>query len=313
MPKIKNMKKNLFIFALLLLFLGNIQAQITQAFGDLLITDSLKLSPLHPWIEVPDSENNLWQIGTPQKPYFNSAYQNNTPILTDTSNFYPISRNDYFEITIPLFDSIWGEVNLSFYHKYDTDTLKDGGIIEISYDNGISWTNIKNDTLHLRFNFINIPQDTLTSAVYGFSGRSNGWEYCELYWQWLMLVKDREPMQNPIIRFRFISDEINTNKEGWMIDHIVFRGYEAYGNLKEFNKNRIQVYPNPTQDFIKISSLDLILDGYQFSLFDLSGKEVLISNISDNQVINIKHLPSGIYFYKLQKGDNIQSGKVIKN
>jgi hypothetical protein len=128
------MKKNLFIFALLLLFLGNIKAQITQAIGDLLITDSLEFSPLHPWIEVPNPETNIWQIGTPQKSFFNSAYQNNTPILTDTSNFYPISRNDYFEIAIPLFDSIWGEVNLSFYHKYDTDTLKDGGIIEISFD-----------------------------------------------------------------------------------------------------------------------------------------------------------------------------------
>jgi hypothetical protein len=150
------MKNIILILALIIFTLSNSQAQITPASGDLLITDTLELSPLHPWIEIPDPSNNIWQVGSPQKSFFNASYQNETPILTDTINTYPIHINNYFQITFPIFDSLYGEVNLSFYHKYDTDSLIDGGIIELSYDGGISWINIKNDIDHFNYNFIKL-------------------------------------------------------------------------------------------------------------------------------------------------------------
>lgn len=306
------MKKFILILVFIIFSLSTIRAQITHALGELLITDTLELNPLHPWIEIPDAANNIWQVGTPQKTFFNAPYQNETPILTDTLNSYPVSVNQYFQITIPLFDHFWGEVNLSFYHKFDTDTLLDGGIIEISYDSGISWTNIKYDTLLMLYNFINIPQDTILGGEYGFSGRSNGWQYTELYWQWLILVKDRFPMENPIIRFRFVSDNIQTNKEGWMIDHIVFRGYRAFGNVDDMTQNNIKIYPNPTFDNIIITSATSFLHDADFILYDLNGKEMCKTTISDNQKIQISHLQSGIYFYKLIYNNEIQTGKIIK-
>lgn len=306
------MKKNILISVFILLYLSTIRAQITPALGDLLITDTLELSPLHSWIEIPNPSNNIWQVGTPQKSFFNASYQNETPIITDTINPYPNSVNQYFQITIPLFDHFWGEVNLSFYHKFDTDTLLDGGIIEISYDSGISWTNIKYDTLLILYNYINIPQDTIIGGEYGYSGRSNGWQYTELYWQWLILVKERYPIVNPIIRFRFVSDNIQTNKEGWMIDHIVFRGYEATGNVKDKTKNNIKIFPNPTVDNINIFSTTSFLHDAIFILYDMNSKELISTTVSENQNIQISHLKSGIYFYKLIYDNEIQTGKIIK-
>lgn len=306
------MKKLVIILSLVIFSLEYSPAQITQAIGNLLITDTLETTPLHPWIEIPNATLNLWQVGIPQKPFFNSGYQNGIPILTDALNSYPNSIDEYFQITIPENDSLYGEVILSFYHKYDTDSLMDGGIIDVSNDGGISWVNIKDDINHFNFNFINIPQDTIKGGEYGFSGRSEGWQYCELYWLYIIGVKDRESEFNPIIRFRFKSDEINTNKEGWMIDQIVFRGYEMMGDVDEFNKNLVKIYPNPSSDIIHFNSPNLNLNSCNISIFDVSGKIVLETTITDDQTINTAHLQSGIYFYKLIFNNEIQTGKIIK-
>ena len=119
-------------------------------------------------------------------------------------------------------------------------------------------------------------------------------------------------MVNPVIRFRFISDEIQTNKEGWMIDQIVFRGYEMMGDVDEFNKNLVKIYPNPSSDIIQFYSPTLNLNNFHLSIFDVSGKIILKTDLTDDQTINIADLQSGIYFYKLICDNEIQTGKIIK-
>jgi len=77
---------------------------------------------------------------------------------------------------------------------------------------------------------------------------------------------------------------------------------------KENGMNRISVYPNPTSDVIKIEKLK---PNSSLELTDNSGKLVkTISNIqSDKTEINIKNLPSGIYYLKVD-GQSVH--KIIK-
>lgn len=77
---------------------------------------------------------------------------------------------------------------------------------------------------------------------------------------------------------------------------------------KENGINRISVYPNPTSEVIKIEKLK---PNSSLELTDNSGKLVkTISNIqSDKTEINIKNLPSGIYYLKVD-GQSVQ--KIIK-
>ena len=93
---------------------------------------------------------NIWQIGTPSKLFFDSAWSVPNAVLTDTLNFYP--PNNFSVFTIKISDTAWGQPQLnrssiSYNHKFDTDSLYDGGYIEISYDGGTSWTNIANDSI----------------------------------------------------------------------------------------------------------------------------------------------------------------------
>ena len=79
-------------------------------------------------------------------------------------------------------------------------------------------------------------------------------------------------------------------------------------SASDVSKPKISVYPNPASDVIKIEKLK---PNSSLELTDSSGKLVrTISNIkSDKTEINVKNLPSGIYYLKVD-GQSVQ--KIIK-
>jgi hypothetical protein len=78
--------------------------------------------------------------------------------------------------------------------------------------------------------------------------------------------------------------------------------------IDEKQANKFEIYPNPSSDEITISSQEF--DGTEkISIFDVSGKEVLISNES---TISVNNLKSGIYFIEVEKGNSKFQQKFIK-
>ena len=97
-----------------------------------------------PYIHINPSAQNIWQIGAPQKIFFNSAYSVPNTIVTDTINFYPVNNQSSFDLYVGAFNmgGMWGwnyplDIFIDFRHKYDTDTLIDGGYITVSWDKWI--------------------------------------------------------------------------------------------------------------------------------------------------------------------------------
>lgn len=307
------MKKLLIIFILL----GNVliitRCQITNTVGKLIYEDTLTFWPLHNWITLDTSHSNIWQIGKPNKEYFSSACYGDKAIMTDSAFFYSNNCNDTFYVTIPN-DYQWGEGILSFYHKFDTDSLIDGGVIEISYDNYTSWINITDDIYHIHSNFIGLYEDTIRGGEYGFSGRSNNWQYVELYWWWIALVKSTSMnIYSPRIRFRFISDDINTNKEGWMIDGMVFRGYEINDAIDKNIINNAISFPIPSSEIVKFNLQELYSVAVNIELFNSVGEMLARKELINSQIDISKYRP-GIYFYKIYNNNElILKGKLIKN
>jgi hypothetical protein len=284
--------------------------QITQPLGNLLFADTLNFRPLHSWININNPETNIWEVGQPSKSTFNKAHMGKLAIITDSTSSYPNNLNDYFYITIPL-NYVWGEGILSFYHKFDTDTLTDGGLIEITYDNGASWSNIINDNHNIQKKFINIYDDTIKGGNYGYSGESLEWKYVEIYWWWLALTK-QQFNSNPVVRFRFISDNTNNNRDGWMIDDIVFRGYSVTGTANESSMDEIRAYPNPSNSLVKFNIPEKYSSDAEVELIDVTGRVVYSKGIEQDQ-IDIRNLDSGLYTYKIYSGNKVISkGKLIK-
>jgi hypothetical protein len=310
------MKRSIFMFWAILIFgFGRVSCQITDALGDFIFEDTLSFRPLYPWISIPSTNVNIWQFGQLQKNYLGNTLSDEHWIVTDTLNGYPVNIDNYFEILIPAMDSSWGEGILSFYHKYQTDSLSDGGFIEVSYDDGQTWKNIIFDSGHINTNFIGLygQSDTISGNIPAFTGSIQEWSYVELYWFWTALVKKSayENYGRPIIRFRFKSDSINTNKEGWLIDQLVFRGYAIMGSINDPDSERIDIFPNPFSDVVNIS-IPYNIISVIMKVYSMDGRLKFRKKIFSSESIDLSFLDRGAYVYDLYiENTRIKSGIII--
>jgi len=224
--------------------------------------------------------NNIWQIGTPSKTIFNSAYSTPLALVTDTLNNYPVNNGSSFSFTIYTDDA----TTISFWHQINCDSLSDGGVVEYSTDGGTAWNNILTSPFTLTNFYSNSSTISSNSNKPGFTGTS-GWVHSTIYGYALNFVK---------FKFTFTSDSMNTNKDGWMIDDFFVNCLGT--GIKEIGANSpFHIFPNPTSDYISISSDNTA------KLFLVTVKNILGQNIltTDKTTIDLSHLDRGIYFVQL--------------
>ena len=73
-----------------------------------------------------------------------------------------------------------------------------------------------------------------------------------------------------------------------------------------FNTKKINIYPNPTSDFILVSEFNRN-EGY--AIYNISGVKVQSGVILENNKIDVRNLANGMYFFKV---DNSIAIKFIK-
>ncbi len=282
------------------------------------IWDTITFEEPYTYLEIDTASQNLWQIGEPNKVFFSSAYSIPNAIVTDTINFYPINNNSSFDIKIGAFNYYWYfpfSICLEIKHKVDTDTLKDGGYISVSYDEGLTWINIIQDTSDFwdatpfnDFNCTNLytDNDTLYNGEFGFSGLSNYWITTTFGWAVFPVKNVLEfPGDTMIVRFNFVSDTSENSKEGWMIDNIKLYSIDLGGSINEQSFLNFQIKPNPLNECARVEI------GYyrevQLSIYTVEGKLVKKRKYYNNQDITIKrdNLKTGIYFIVLRTDENL--------
>ncbi len=74
--------------------------------------------------------------------------------------------------------------------------------------------------------------------------------------------------------------------------------------------NQIEIFPNPTTNFIHINSGTLTILAY--SLYDFSGKKIMENKTNVNNLIDMRALSKGIYYIKIQTKTGDKTLKVIK-
>ena len=279
------------------------------------VWDTISFEEPYEFLEINTSAQNIWQIGEPDKIFFDSAFSPTNAIVTDTQNFYPINNISYFDLKIGKFNYnryYHYDIFIEIKHKFDTDTLKDGGFITVSYDKGSTWMNIIKDTVYWgvtpfveNLNLYSLS-DTLYNGEYGFSGHSNDWVTTWFTWNFPP-VKSRMDYigDTMIIRFNFISDSIDNNREGWMIDNIKLYSVDLGCGNDDIKPLEFTISPNPMN-----KSAIIELDDYskiELSIFDIQGRIVRQNNYINNQaiVIDKDKLNSGIYFVKIRTDKNL--------
>ncbi|HEY9187995.1 MAG TPA: T9SS type A sorting domain-containing protein [Ignavibacteria bacterium] len=258
--------------------------------------------------------HNIWQIGKPNKQIFLNAYSAPNVIVTDTVNAYPINDTSVFVIK-NISDCLGGfqwphTVILSGKYYVNSDTLNDYGTIEFSPDNGNTWINLITDTIYSMYHLYewNTQKPVLT-------GNSNGWVDFYVWVAGFGPFFNIQPGDTVQYRFSFISDSIQTNKDGLMYDNFHFEDWAEFIEKHMVDEIELKLYPNPTNAYFTIEIFNNVNSNYNFDLYDQDGQIVLRKEFHQvNITIDIKSLKNGIYVYKLidLESDCTSYGKIIK-
>ncbi|MBP0904010.1 carbohydrate-binding protein [Mariniflexile gromovii] len=88
-------------------------------------------------------------------------------------------------------------------------------------------------------------------------------------------------------------------------------GVDAILSNKKFQKNNVEVYPNPTNGLVTIKSKQL--NNASVGVYDLNGRALLNRNINEtSSEINISNLASGIYLFKVKVDDAEFTKRIVK-
>jgi hypothetical protein len=321
------MKNHVLFLALLLCTTAfSVNAQQKLNVGDTVgIWQIINFDSACSYINVDTSQQNIWQIGRPQKTIFNAARSLPNAMVTDTVNNYPVNNYSHFDLYVGNFNvnEYPYDIFFDFWHKYDTDTLKDGGYITVSWDEGLTWMNIIRDSVYQGLPpyysyYVTTPNmyqltDTLYNGEYGFSGNSNGWIHTTIAWC-MLPSKMNFPPDTMIIRFNFISDSIQHPHEGWMIDNIRIFSIDLGGGIHYlYNNDLVNVSPNPVKTTTTLM-FEKTYPSIDISVFDAQGKLWRQNAYSDcNRIIfDRKGLNSGLYYLKITfDHQNTQTKKII--
>lgn len=199
-------------------------------------------------------------------------------------------------ISVPLNVSSYPAVYLSWYQKFALETGYDFGFVDVSSNNGTSWSRIAS------FNGLDSSTWKLQSFnISPYVGSST----------------------NMLVRFRDSCDT-NLNWDGWYVDNINVTAFQVAptgiegGNALLPTKFELsQNYPNPFNPATKIN-FALPKDGFvKITIFDLLGREIR-TLVNENKTagyysvdFSSENLSSGFYFYKMESASFIETKKMM--
>ncbi len=260
------------------------------------------------------------------------AYQGDNAWFADNKGFVTDQiLETKFEIAIESDNAA-----LSFWHKYDTETGSDGGVVEISTNGGNNWFDVNN--YMYQNGYPGALQEDETSALSetpAFHGNSNG------YIQTLVNLAAYEN-KDIKIRFRFATNE-GGGGDGWYIDNIRLYG-DFYAVTNEAcvssdlnedkcssattiilgdafvatddvdNRMKISIAPNPTTGITYLTLNTNEFTTPTVRLFSVDGKLLKLEELPHSKgtfPLDLSTFPSGLYFMQIQSGEEVITEKVM--
>ena len=263
--------------------------------------DSPESENSHIIIDTSSNPNNSWQTGVPKKPVFDSAYSIIHAIVTDTLNPYPINDTSSFILKHVRPGQLGGNESLmlNFWYRFNSDSLSDYGKVEASIDNGTTWINLLTEDIKYSLQWHG-PKPVLT-------GNSNGWQQFNL--ELNMLTYTLGYSDTLLYRFTFISDSIQTNKDGWMIDNFLLADW--WEGIEDHNsKESFLIFPNPTSGIIYINEENFEKDNH-LTIINNMGQVVFETTLNEKQYLDIGNLQNGVYLIIYEAEGNRLTDKII--
>ena len=271
--------------------------------------------------------DTLWCAGTPNKSEWNIDYlliSLPKVLITDSINSYPTNIHSVMEFHIEkpewtqLYGFCWSNLIFGFSFACNTDTLKDGFYLEISFDGGNSFVNVMNEDAVLNtengpdeIGMTNFSQSSvLRDSIPGYSGliyNSDEWIQGENVYSYMESLSfeywwdnvNGHIVDEAIVRLHFISDSIDSGKQGVMIDNVIIDVVEwcnYIGISDDSNVCDAKIYPNPISDnsILRFRNDESLIT--EIIIYSSMGKEVYRYKTTNNE-FNLGNIDfaSGVY------------------
>ena len=278
-----------------------------------------------------NAPENIWQVCSPNKGNWTVDCPSDPDtippkvLITDSINPYPTSNHSYVEFHVKkpewanLYGLCWSYFHFGFYFKIDTDTLVDGFYVEISFDGGQSFANVQDTNLvkqlpnspqHI-YGFVYM-ENTLNNG-YGISGCIDStthvpyWPSFNIEYSWSDL--HGFDVDYAVVRINFVSDSIETNKKGVLIDE-VYIGVTDMCNIGIVDNidisSNVQLHPNPIDENSAINFYNPDCNEHLLDVFNNNGVLIFSKKLNGQSFrIGSISFPVGIYYYRLSNSDGV--------
>jgi len=110
-----------------------------------------------------------------------------------------------------------------------------------------------------------------------------------------------------VVRANDLNFEFDNDGSGFIVDNIIVKDMDQL-SVSDINKTQVNIFPNPTTDFINIKSDEKIKS---VKLYKVSGSLVKTEN-NEFSRINVSNLPKGNYLISIETDSGIETKKIIK-
>ncbi|MFK8010290.1 MAG: M36 family metallopeptidase [Saprospiraceae bacterium] len=274
------------------------------------------------WVATAGLGTNLWEISDNSYEGDNAWYFSNGAYSTDSR----LTTASSFEL---------GGANpsLSFWHRYDTDSNRDGGRVELSTDGGVTWNDLRFDFTQNAYNGVML--NSILTGEFGFTGKSDGY---------INTVADLSEYsgETVMIRFRFVSNDTE-EADGWYVDNVrLFGDYRevineacvssdlnenecdsatstVFGDPSTSNKNLessldVSIFPNPTEGKVFLKLENTFKGSTIFKLNSLDGRVLKTKEVDFSNGVfefDLSNFPKGIYLIQIQNEETQIVRKIV--
>jgi hypothetical protein len=282
-----------------LLFIALFTSLQAQAPGDSLhlffddASDDLVLDSIYP--------AGCWQVGTPSKTVFTSAYSPGRALVTDTVAPYPENTACYAEFSLVATNFEYLGRSLLFQQRRDMDSTTVASIEVMSeWDTewhrfGMGWDE------WLTIDNFGQPND---GNGYTFTGSSNGWEEVWLESPCIGVLVPGEQRglkwYSQVMRVRLVFEsQGNANgHDGWMIDNVRAGVSLCTGSVEETPGPELMLIPNPADRYAEIRTTGGALQNLEIIAAD--GRLVHAGQLpaSPVDVLDLGAVENGLYMLR---------------
>ena len=317
--------KLLFTLAFSLMILG-LSAQKPILYDSLVHISNGQIIQTPIWFDLNDSAdrayfmidtnqvNNIWQYAKVNKPGF--AQMNTIALTTDSVSDYPINDTSSFMFKIAFVSypsQMYSELNslgITLHHKYETDSVNDGLILEYFNESSQMWLPVS-WSMNSHFFMLVINHDSSYNWDDDFlTGTASQFHSSRLAFG--------EPgvkasIDSLLLRFTFYSDSIDNHKAGWLIDYIMIEANMfSTGSVHECKLAQNSYLSYLDGNHIIVNSLLQENRQADFTLFDMMGREIIIDEVYYGlNSIDVSNLQSGYYIVKVKNQAGVYTKKVF--